>query len=244
MALVSPWCTDLQGVPIVHWVPNQQAGWNNIRWLGLPTPTMGDDTFSHVQHSLIDALQQCPWKNKVCHWVPEWGIEEALCMPKLSASRTTTSMQYSTGFYCATQYRYPMQSAPQWHRWSSRALCSCCWSRPTCGCSSLCEAEWSCNVLLMLLSTITFEGWSQKMPFLLNIFLFNQNDIVWHNGCWDIYEHKLILIHCSERYARGHCKCDKNKWKCINQESYKWCIISIYKLCHLIYIEIYLYIFN
>ena len=55
---------------------------------------------------------------------------------KLSGSRTTTSMEHNTGLYCATQYRYPTQYPPLWHRWSSRAACSCWWSRPTCGFSS------------------------------------------------------------------------------------------------------------
>ena len=160
---------DLQEVPIVHRVPNQQAGWNNIRWQCLPTPTMGDDTFSHTRHSLTDALQQCPWKNNVCQLRAWMGVlkRRSACLNYLRV----LSMQHNTGLYCATQYRYPTQCPPLWHWWSSRAPCSCWWSRPTFGFFS----KWETVVVQceMLLSTITFEGWSQIIDLCLlkNIFV-------------------------------------------------------------------------
>ncbi|KAJ4946545.1 hypothetical protein JOQ06_024210, partial [Pogonophryne albipinna] len=75
------------------------AGWSYISRQCLPTPTMGDDTFSHGQHSLTDALQQRPWKNKFQvtneQYYPEAVEEESLPLD-LTSPKTSTTDRSST----------------------------------------------------------------------------------------------------------------------------------------------------
>ena len=85
------------------------------------------------------------------------------------------------------------------------------------------------------------HGWS-TCAFFWKLFLFNLNYMCyWHNLCLDNFMNTnslFGLIHCSERYARGHCKCQcKNKWKCINQEGYNLETLAF------IYIKTYVFIY-
>ena len=61
---------------------------------------------------------------------------------------------------------------------------------------------------------LLLKGNHRWWPFLLKIFLFNQI-YIWHNLCWDNFMStnsiEFSRIHCTEGYARGHCKCDINK---------------------------------